>query len=109
MICHNLTKKLSLFSQAENYECLLILYYIADLPVTRLRLLTDKSDNIDVPFDSLRSLILLFDPTGFTFLTPLVASSPTSRIVNISMYNIPMFKAQLSVLYTLHSVYTYFK
>ena len=36
-----------------------IIYYIADLPVTRLRLLTNKSDNIAVPYASLRSLILL--------------------------------------------------
>ena len=36
-----------------------IIYYIADLPVTRLWLLTDKSDKIAVPYASLRSLILL--------------------------------------------------
>ena len=36
-----------------------IIYYIEDLPVTRLRLLTNKSDNIAVPYASLRSLILL--------------------------------------------------
>ena len=36
-----------------------IIYYIADLPVTRLRLLTKKSDNIAIPYASLRSLILL--------------------------------------------------
>ena len=36
-----------------------IIYYIADLPVTRLRPLTNKSDNIAVPYASLRSLILL--------------------------------------------------
>ena len=40
-------------------ETTLIIYYIADLPVTRLWLLTNKSINIAVPYASLRSLILL--------------------------------------------------
>ena len=47
----------------------LIIYYIADLPVTRLRLLTNKSDNIAVPYASLRSLILLLSSLSFAFLT----------------------------------------
>ena len=45
----------------------LITYYIADLPVTRLRLLTNKSDNIDVPSASLRSLILLLGSSSLAF------------------------------------------
>ena len=43
-----------------------ILYYIADTPVTRLRLRTSVSGNIAVPFASLWSLILLFDPARLT-------------------------------------------
>ena len=35
------------------------IYYIADLPVTRLWLLTNKTDKIAVPYASLRILILL--------------------------------------------------
>ena len=46
-----------------------IIYYIADLPVTRLRLLTNKSDNIAVPYASLWSLILLLSSFSFAFLT----------------------------------------
>ena len=44
---------------AHSWAAVIIIYYIADLPVTRLRLLTNKSDNIAVPYASLRSLILL--------------------------------------------------
>ena len=46
-----------------------IIYYIADLPVTRLRLLTKKSDNKAVPCLSLRSLMLLLSSLSFAFLT----------------------------------------
>ena len=45
----------------------IIIFYIADTLVTRLRLLTNVSDNIAVPFASLRSLILLFNLAGLTF------------------------------------------
>ena len=48
---------------------LLIIYYIADLPVTRLRLLTNKSDNIAVPYASLRSLILLLSSIELRFFS----------------------------------------
>ena len=46
-----------------------IIYYIADLPVTRLWLLTNKSDKIAVPYASLWSLILLLSSLSFAFLT----------------------------------------
>ena len=44
-----------------------IIYYIADLPVTRRWLLTNKSDNIAVPYALLRSLILLLGSLSFAF------------------------------------------
>ena len=43
------------------------LYYVADLPVTCLRLLTNKPDNIAVPYASLRSLILLLSSIKLRF------------------------------------------
>ena len=48
-----------------------IIYYIADLPVTRLRLLTNKSDNIAVPYASLRSLILLLSSIELRLFSPI--------------------------------------
>ena len=48
-----------------------IIYYIADLPVTRLRLLTNKSFKIAVPYASLRSLILLLSSSSFAFFDSL--------------------------------------
>ena len=44
-----------------------IIYYIADLPVTPLRVHTNKSDNIAVPYASLRSFILLLSSLSFAF------------------------------------------
>ena len=49
------------------YDFALIIHYIADLPLNTLLSPSSKSDNIVVPFASLRSLILLFDPTSLTF------------------------------------------
>ena len=49
---------------------MLVIYYIADLPVTHRRLLTNKSENISVPYASLRSLILPLSSTELRlFLT----------------------------------------
>ena len=71
---YSLKKKffqLSMNSHSPTELChnLWIIYYIADLPVTRLRLLTNKSDNIAVPYASLRSLILLLALQASPFLT----------------------------------------
>ena len=67
-----------------------MIYYNADTPVTRLRLLTDVSHNIAVPYASLRSLILLFYPTGLTFIRSargMLDSVSHNKIW--STYNIP--------------------
>ena len=53
----------------KNFWISSIIYYIADLPLTRLRLLTNKSNNIAVPYASLWSLILLLSSSSFAFLT----------------------------------------
>ena len=50
-------------------EKMIIIYYIADLPVTRPRLLTNKSVNIAVPHASLPSLILLRSSLSFAFFS----------------------------------------
>ena len=58
----------------------LIIYYIADLPVTPLRVLPNKSDNIAVPYASLRSLILLLSSLSFAFFDSLLQSSWDARL-----------------------------
>ena len=45
----------------------LIINYNADLPVTPLRVLTNKSDIKAVPYAPLRSLILLLSSLSFAF------------------------------------------
>ena len=64
----------------ETNEPMLIIYYIADLPVTPLRVLTNKSDNIAVPYASLRSLILLLSSLSFAFPDSLLRSSWDARL-----------------------------
>ena len=67
-----------------------IIYYIADLPVPCLRLLTSKSDKITVPFASLRSPIILLNSSSFAFFDSLLRSKwdarLTSRITEIESF-----------------------
>ena len=66
-----------------------IIYYIADLPVTPLRVLTNKSDNIAVPYASLRLLILLLSSLSFAFLTHGMVDSVSHKKdkINVKLYS----------------------
>ena len=59
---------------------MIILYYIADLPLTSLRSPSSESENIPVPFVSLRSLILLLSSSSFAFFDSLLRSSWDARL-----------------------------
>ena len=59
---------------------MILIYYIADLPVTRLQLLTNKSENIAVPYASLRSLILFLALRASPFSDSLLRSSWDARL-----------------------------
>ena len=80
---------LSIFKRKKNLQRKLLIstmYFFAETPVTQLRFLTDVSDNIDVPFASLRSLILLLSSIELRLFDSLLRSSwnarQTSRKIN---------------------------
>ena len=59
-----------------------IIYYIADRRITSLRSASYVSDNIAVPFASLRSLILLLSSSSFAFFDSLLRSSWDARLTS---------------------------